>query len=244
MQLVPVLEIRHGKCVHTESKNSSASQVIKEEVLDVVEQWTTTGVNRIHLVDVDAIESGEPENVDLLHKIKHRFPQLSVQVLGGIKNIESAYVWVDAGADFLVLSGKAIRQRNLLDDICVEFPGKVLVELDCRQGKVGFGPNQQTFELTSLAQQLEEDGVVGLVVTEIPENGHVNSSSLISINEISQSVEMPVYANGGIEKIADLKSLLESHAEKLSGVIIGKALHNGFCLNEANTLIAQYQQSG
>jgi len=243
MQLVPVLEIRHGKCVHTEAKNAYSDQVVKEDVMEVLEKWVGQGVKRVHLVDVDAIESGEPENVSLVRQIKAQFSQLEVQVLGGIKCIESAYIWIDGGADYLVLNGKAMRQRNLLDDACIEFPGKILVEIDSRQGKVGMGANEPNSQLTNLAQQLEEDGVVGLVVTEVPENGHVSQANLLSINEITHQVEMPVFANGGIEKIADLKSLLESHSEKLSGVLIGKALHNGFCLNEANSLIQQYQAS-
>jgi phosphoribosylformimino-5-aminoimidazole carboxamide ribotide isomerase len=241
MQLVPVLEVRHGKCVHTEAKNAFVDKVVKEDVFEVVERWVSQGIKRIHLVDVDAIESGEPENVDLVTSIKAKFPDLLVQVLGGIKCIESAYIWIDGGADFLVLNGKAMRQRNLLDDACVEFPGKVLVELDCRQGNVGMGSGEPTFRLTSLAKQLAEDGVIGLVVTEVPENGHVCNSGLLSINEITHETDMPLFANGGIEKLADLKNLLESHAEKLSGVLIGKALHNGFCLDEASSLIAEYQ---
>ena len=241
MQLVPVLEVRHGKCVHTEAKNAFVNKVVKEDVFDVVSNWVKQGIDRIHLVDVDAIESGEPENVDLLTNIKKQFPDLTVQVLGGIKSIDSAYIWIDGGADYLVLNGKALRQRNLLDDTCVEFPGKILVELDCRQGNVGMGTGEPTFKLTSLARQLEEDGVIGLVITEVPENGHVTNNGLLSINELTQNVRMPVFANGGIEKLADLKSLLEVQTEKLSGVLIGKALHKGFCLDEAFSMIAEYQ---
>jgi len=240
MQLIPVLEIRHGKSVHTEPKNRFVNQVVKLDAMETVAKWVNSGISRIHLVDVDGIESGEPENVDLVSRIKKTYPRLELQVLGGIKCIESAYVWADAGVDYLVLTGKAMRQRNLLDDICVEFPGKVLVELDSRHGKVGMGSGEPEFNLTSLASQLEEDGVVGLVVTDVPENGHVNLTNLIAISEVSQSVDMPVFANGGIEKVADLKRALDSGLNKLSGVIIGKALHNGFCLDEAHLLIQEY----
>ncbi|TQV88189.1 HisA/HisF-related TIM barrel protein [Aliikangiella coralliicola] len=240
MQLVPVLEIRHGKCVHTEPKNSFANQVVKEDAFEVVKRWSEKGVSRLHIVDVDAIESGEPENVDLIGKIKKAFPSIELQVLGGIKCVESAYIWADIGADFLVLNGRAIRRRNLLDDICVEFPNRVLVELDCQKGLVGTRSGEPAYELLSLARQLEDDGVVGLVVTEIPEKGGSGGANLIDIVEISRNVEMPVYANSRIEKLADLKKILESHTEKLSGLLIGKALHNGLCLSEANDLVQQY----
>jgi len=244
MQLVPVLEIRHGKGVHTEPKNSFVDEVIKEDVLEIVTRWADKGVTRIHVVDVDAVESGEPENVDLITKIKEKYPHIEIQVIGGIRCIESAYVWLDAGADYLVLNGKAIRQRNLLDDICVEFPNRVLVEVDCRQGKVGMGSGEPDFQLSSLARQLEEDGVVGLVVTDVAERNGEKGPGLASIAELSGSIEIPIFANGIIEKLGDLKNVLDSPNGKPSGILVGKALHNGgFCLGEANLMLREYHAS-
>ncbi len=242
MQLVPVLEIRHAKCVYTAHKNSFVDHVISEDPLDTVASWAEKGIKRIHFVDVDAIESGEPCNVDLLSKIKQNYPEIEIQVIGGIKCVDSAFIWVDAGADFLVLNGKAIRQKNLLSDICVEFPAKVLVEVGSRQGTVNIGEGGPSLQIKALANQLEEDGVAGLLVTEVPSEGHVNSLSLLSVNQLSQVVELPIFANGGIETMADLKLLLENHAEKLTGILIGKVVHQeAFCLGTAQQMLNEYQ---
>ena len=242
MQLVPVLEIRHGKCVHTEPKNDFVDHVVSEDPLEMVKGWVEKGIKRVHFVDVDGIESGEPCNFDLLSLIKQQNPDLIIQVIGGIKCVDSAFIWMDAGADFLVLNGKASRQKDLLSDICVEFPAKVLVEIDSRQGAVGLGSGEPHFQLTTIAKQLEEDGVVGLVVTEVPKEGHVNTHNLLSVNELSQGVNIPIFANGGIDKLADLKMLLENHAEKLTGIIIGKVVHrDSFCLNKAQKMLNDYQ---
>ena len=241
MQLVPVLEIRHAKCVHTERKNSFVDHVVSEDPLETVENWVKKGISRIHFVDVDAIETGEPCNVDLLSKIKQNHPEVEVQVIGGIKCVDSAFIWMDAGADFLVLNGRAVRQKNLLSDICVEFPNKVLVELGSRQGAVDMGNGEPTSEIRSLAKQLEEEGVVALLVTEVPTQGHVSSLNLLSVNQLSQKVELPIFANGGIEKMADLKLLLENHAEKLTGILIGKVVHQDtFCLAKAQKMLDEY----
>jgi phosphoribosylformimino-5-aminoimidazole carboxamide ribotide isomerase len=240
MQLIPVLEIRHGKCVHTEAKNRFTDHVVKQDVYEIVDKWCQQGIERIHLVDVDAVGSGEPENVDLISQLKQQHPKLVIQALGGINSIESAYVWIDAGADYLVLNGRAMRRRNLLDDACVEFPGKILVELDCRQGHVGMGAGEPTFSLKSLAKQLEQDGVVGLVITDVPASGHVSHQNLMSVSQASQEVGMPVFANGGIDCLDDLQQLLASNkSDKMSGVLIGKPLHNGFCLTQAHQLLQQ-----
>ncbi|WP_196139090.1 HisA/HisF-related TIM barrel protein [Aliikangiella sp. G2MR2-5] len=239
MQLIPVLEIRHGKCVHTEPKNSANDKVIKESVLDKVADWVSKGVERIHVVDVDAIESGEPENVTLLRKLKQEHPNLIIQVLGGVKCLESAYIWIDALVDYIVLNGKAIRQRNLLDDICVEFPNQILVELDTLDGKVAMGAGEPHFGLASIARQLEEDGVAGLVINQIRTNGQSPLVGLESILSISNELEMEIFTHGGIETANDLAPLIASRQKPVSGVLIGKALYNGFCLNEAAKLLAK-----
>ena len=92
MQLIPVLEIRHGKSVHTEKKNAFVDHVVSKDPLETVNYWYAQGIRRIHFVDVDGIETREPCNVDLLAKIKQSYPELCVQVIGGIVDIDSAFI--------------------------------------------------------------------------------------------------------------------------------------------------------
>lgn len=241
MQLVPVLEIRHGKCVHTEPKNAFTNHVVSQDPMQIVGEWVSKGIQRVHYVDVDAIESGEPCNVDLLTKIKNIYPAVCIQVIGGIKDLDSAFIWIDAGADFLVLTSKAIRNRDLLGELCVEFPGKILVEMDSRRNENSL-PEQLDSHLIEVAEQLEEEGVGGLVITEVPEKGHVNRRNLLRVNQFSKRVSLPIFANGGIENLEDLEVLLQNHSEKLTGIIIGKVVFNkDFCLNTAQQMLSEYQ---
>ncbi len=242
MQLVPVLEIHHGKCVHTEHKNAYADHVISHDPLEIVSDWVKQGIERIHFIDVDGIQSGEPSNVDLLTQIKKQSPHLCIQVTAGIRNVDSAFIWMDAGADYLILTSKALRQKDLLMDVCLEFPNKVLVELDTQHGVVNMGVGQSQAELALIAKELEDDGVIGLVVTEIPAIGHVNKDSLLTVNKFSQSVEIPVFANGGIDEMDDLRALLDSHADKLTGIILGKVIYQeSFSISKAQEMLNEYK---
>ncbi len=242
MQLVPVLEIRHGKCVHTEKKNAFVDHVVSSDPFETVNYWYSQGIRRIHFVDVDAIETREPCNVDLLEKIKRNHPDLCIQVIGGIVDVDSAFIWIDAGADFLVLTSKAIRRKDLLSDICVEFPDKVLVEIDSRQGSPG--DSEMDTQLIQVAAQLEEEGVGGLVVTEVPQTGHVSADNLFSLSHLSQQVELPILANGGIEKLEDLELLIREHAGKLTGIIIGKIVYDkNFDLGCAQRMLSEVQMA-
>ena len=240
MLLIPVLEVKQGKSVHTEHINASRDKIITEDPIEIVGSWVDCGISRIHFVDVDAIRLGEPCNVDLLRQIKQAFPDLTIQVTGGIKSVDSAFIWMDAKADFMLLNGKAMRQKNLLEDIFVEFPENILVEIDSRRGAVGMGSGEPCFQFSKLAKQLEDEGVVGLVVTEIPSQGHVNQSNLLRVSHLSESVDIAVFANGGIESFEDLKSLIKQGINHLDGILIGKLIYDkDFDLQQAQQLLSK-----
>jgi len=243
MQLIPVVEISQGKCVHTEPKNRFANKVVSENIIERVSAWVDGGVRRIHYVDVDAIRTREPENISALRQIKQRHPDLQVQVLGGIKSIESAYIWHEGGADNFVLSSRALKNREFVEDLCLEFPERVWLELDTRDGSLAINGNVST-NLISLARELEHDGVAGLIVTEIASPGQSSSSCLMTINELAKSIDIPVIANGGIQVLGDLERLLMSDSSELEGVILGKPLYSGdICLTQAREMIGQYLQA-
>lgn len=234
MQFVPVLEIHHGKCVHIESNAKRVNTIVTEDVMQVVDGWINKGVERIHLIDIDAIKSGEPENVDIVSKIKQKYPQLCIQVLGGINSVDSAFVWVDGGADFIVLNGKSIRQRHLLDDICMAFPQSVLVEVDSQCGNVGMGSGEPTFKLTTLAKQLEDDGIAGLLVTEVSQSLHQKGSSLLDIGDLCKTINIPIYVNVGLRKVDDLKQLLNAEVERPFSLLIGQNAYDVFANDDSS----------
>ena len=242
MQLIPVLEVRHGKCVHTEKDNGSESHIVTLDPMETLESWVSQGITRVHFVDVDAIESRIPTNVDLLTQLKKAFPQVIFQALGAIYNFEAATIWGDAGADYLVLTGKALSRKNLVNDVSIEFPNRVLIELDSHEGKVSLESGKPQINLIDIARQLDQDGISGLVVTEVPSKGHVNNENLLTINEFSHSITMPLYANGGISSLADLKNLLDHHAEDLNGVLLGKVVFDeSFDLAKAVEMLKAYK---
>lgn len=227
MQLIPVLEIRHGQSIHTEPKNDLVMKVVNNDPYEIIKHWISSGINRIHIVDVDAIEQGEPVNVDLIASLKSKFPLLSLQVLGGINCVESAFIYVDAGVDHLVLSSRILKRGSRLLDICIEFQNKVIVEVDTRKGMVGFANgnvNGQT--LKQLSDELLGYGVSQLVVTDIPKSGHVSYQNIQNVDFFSKTSSLPIYANGGINSLDDLDFLIENKPNSLSGILLGKVIYD------------------
>ncbi len=227
MQLIPVLEIRHGHCVQTEPKNAFVKKVVNNDPAEIIKYWISCGIESIHIVDVDAIEQGEPINVDLIASLNFQFPLLKIQASGGIKNVESAFIYIDAGVDYLVLSSRTLRKKSILVDVCIEFKNKVIAEIDTRNGLIGYSSSLgDNITLQHVTEELAEYGVNQLIITDIPESGHVNCQNIQLVNSNSSRSLLPVYANGGINSPADLEYLIENKLNNLSGLLLGKVIYD------------------
>ena len=238
MLLIPVMELKSGCSVHTE-RTEEGKQIISEDPLQTVAPWVEAGCKRIHVVDVDAVMSKHPVNAHLIAKLHKEHPDLEFQV-GGISREEDILIWLDAGVKHMVMNSKAIHRPHFIIDMCVEFPGAIMVALDSHAGVVRFKGHKTEHSLLELAQEFDDEGVQGIVLTDIPDEGHVNNCNITAACELATQVDIPIYANGGVSNLADLAILEKAYAGELSGVLVGKPLHNHqLDFRKAQTMIAE-----
>lgn len=240
MLFIPAMEINHGQCVHNQRcADQEDAKLITEDPVELAAKFISEGATRLHFTDVEAVISGEPENAAVIQKVRREFPDITIQVSGNIKKEEHIYVWLDAGANFVVLGSQASKQRAFIEDMCIEFPMQIMVALETKNGLLKTAGSTAA-DLYQHAQALEELGIGGLIYTDVPASGHVNGNNLIAGNKLASQLEIPVITNGGINSLDDLKSLSFSELDKLSGVVIGKALiEKKFSLKEALQLLRE-----
>jgi len=224
MLLVPVMELKSGRSVYTQHK-IDGDVMISEDPMEAVARWVNAGALRIHVVDVDSIRARAPVNFHQIAKIHHRYPKLDIQI-GGISREEDILIWLDAGAKFMVMNSSAICREGFVAEMCMEYSGSIMVALDAHNGEVRFKGHDEIHNLISLTKEFEELGVSGIMLTEIPESGHVNGCNILASCELASSLTIPVIANGGIRCIADLKALEKADEHRLSGIVIGRPLHD------------------
>jgi len=224
MLLIPVMDLKSGQSVYTRH-NDNGNSLVSEDPLEAAERWVNAGAKRIHIVDVDSYRAKQPVNSHIVAEIHRHYPQLEFQV-GGISREEDILIWQDAGAKYLVLNSKAISRSGFIFDMCVEFSGSIMVALDSHNGEVRYKGHETHHDLIALAKELEDEGVAGIVLTDIPEVGHVNSSNIKSSCCLADQVNIPVIANGGVSCLKDLQILDEIEEHRLSGIVIGKPLHD------------------
>ncbi|NNJ72460.1 MAG: 1-(5-phosphoribosyl)-5-((5-phosphoribosylamino)methylideneamino)imidazole-4-carboxamide isomerase [Enterobacterales bacterium] len=224
MLLIPVMELKSGRSVHTE-RTEEGKKIISEDPLQTIAPWVEAGCKRIHVVDVDAVISKHPVNAHLIAKIHKEHPDLDIQV-GGISREEDILIWLDAGVKHMIMNSRAIHQPNFIVDMCVEYPGSIMVALDSHSGVVRFKGHKTEHSLIDLVKEFDDEGVEGIVLTDIPDQGHVNSCNITASCELASQVEVPIYANGGVSNLADLEILQQAYVGQLAGIIVGRPLHN------------------
>lgn len=215
MLLIPVVELKDGLCVHT-VHGEFEDTICAEEPLRVAERFAEAGVKALHVVDVNATLTGVPDNAHVIELLVQRFPKLAIQVAAGIKNEDLIPIYLDSGARYVVLSPKLARNSARVGELTSEFPDSLLAAIDARDGRCGEGTVEQ------IAADLVQEGVTGLVYTDIPSTPPVNGARLTSTLRLADRAGVPVIGNGLLRSSEDVEGLKSRAAAGLHGVMVGQ----------------------
>lgn len=203
--------------------------VFSDDPVAVAERWVQAGTRRLHVVDLDGAQAGRPVNADAISRIAGRFPDLPIQVGGGVRDEDTIQSYLDAGVDYVILGTKAVSAPHFVADACVEFPGRILIGLDARDGKVATDgwSKLSHHDVFDLAQHFEDDGAESIVYTDISRDGMLTGVNVDAIVALARSISIPVIAAGGIRSIEDVRALIEVADEGIIGAITGRAIYEG-----------------
>ena len=229
MLLIPAIDLKDGQCVRLRQGRMDDVTVFSDDPVAVADRWVAAGAQRLHLVDLDGAASGQPVNTESIRRIVAQYPELPIQIGGGIRTTEDAEVYMDLGVQYLIVGTQAVRQPHFVKDLCLEFPGHVFVGLDAKDGRVAVNgwSKLSRHDVIDLAQVYERDGVEAIVYTDISRDGMMTGVSLESTVRLAQAINIPVIASGGVTNLDDIRALCAVEDEGVSGVIIGRALYEG-----------------
>ncbi len=229
MLLIPAIDLKDGKCVRLRQGRMDEETVFSDDPLGVATRWVEAGARRLHIVDLDGAVEGRPRNAQVIRSIAQRYPDIPIQVGGGIRDDEAIQAYLEQGVQYVILGTSAVAEPHFVADVCVEFPGHIIVGLDARDGKVAIEgwSKLSHHDVVDLAMRFEHDGVEAIVYTDISRDGMLSGLNIDSIVTLARSVVVPVIASGGIGGIEDVRSLCEVADEGIMGAIAGRALYEG-----------------
>jgi phosphoribosylformimino-5-aminoimidazole carboxamide ribotide isomerase len=229
MLLIPAIDIKDGKCVRLRQGRFDEVTVYADDVVAVADRWVASGARRIHVVDLDGAQQGRPKNADVIRRIAEGHPDVPLQVGGGIRDEEAIEAYLNAGVHYVIIGTKAVTMPHFVADVCTEFPGRILVGLDARDGKVAVDgwSKLSSRDAIEVAQQFEQDGVDAIIYTDIARDGMLTGVNVEATVRLAQAVNIDVIASGGVANLDDIEALAACQEEGIIGAIAGRALYEG-----------------
>ena len=229
MLVIPAIDLKDGQCVRLRQGEMDDSTVFSDDPVATAQRWVDAGCRRLHLVDLNGAFAGEPVNGDAVTAIAARFPELPIQIGGGIRSLETIEYYLKAGVNFAIIGTQAVKEPAFVAEACKAFPGSIIVGLDARDGRVATDGWAEVSSLlaTDLARRFANDGVSAIVYTDIARDGMMQGVNVEATVDLAHAGGIPVIASGGITNMRDIRALAAQKGSGIVGAITGRAIYEG-----------------
>ncbi len=228
MLIIPAIDLRGGKCVRLRQGRAEEMTVFSDDPVATGLRWQAAGAKWLHLVDLDGAFSGSPQNLESIRRLRENL-NIPMELGGGIRTLDTIKAYLDLGLDRLILGTVVLKDPDLAKRACADFPGKIAIGLDARDGLLAVEGWTETSQRSALevAKSLEPLKPAAFIYTDIFRDGVKRGVNLAATRALAEAVALPVIASGGVSTLADIEALLPLEAVGVVGVITGRALYDG-----------------
>ena len=228
MILFPAIDLKEGLAVRLEQGDMTRATIFHRDPAVQARAFEQQGFDYLHIVDLDGAFAGKPMNAAAVDRILETV-SIPVQLGGGVRDTATVESWLEKGVTRVIIGTAAVRDPPFVKQAARDYPGRIAVGLDARDGKVAVEGWAETSQLSALeiARRFEDVGVAAIVYTDIARDGMLQGLNLDATISLAEAISIPVIASGGLASIGDIKALLAPRAKKLAGAIAGRALYDG-----------------
>jgi phosphoribosylformimino-5-aminoimidazole carboxamide ribotide isomerase len=226
--LFPAIDLKDGQCVRLFKGDMDKATIYNNDPAAQAKAFETAGFKWLHLVDLNGAVEGKPVNDAAVSNIL-KSVSIPVQLGGGIRDLATIGTWLKKGINRVILGTVALKNPALVKDACKQFPGRIVVGIDARDGLVAVEGWAKTSEVRALdlALKFEDCGVSAIIYTDIDRDGTSVGLNVESTVDLAYALTTPVIASGGVSAISDLEELKREAGAGIEGVICGRALYDG-----------------
>lgn len=225
--IIPAIDIIDGKCVRLTQGDYDQKKIYNEHPLEVAKEFEASGIQRLHLVDLDGAKKGAVVNWKVLETIAAH-TKMVIDFGGGIKSDKDVNIVFESGAAMATVGSVAVKQPELFFSWLEQYgASRMFLGADVKDEKIAVGGWLETTELSIfdfLKTNLDK-GVQQVFCTDIAKDGLLQGPSTALYRKIiAQLPGIQLTASGGVSNITDVHEL---QAAGCAGVIIGKAIYEG-----------------
>lgn len=228
-EVIPAIDLLGGEAVRLSQGRYDEATVYESDPARVAAAFAAHGIARLHTVDLDGARAGNPVNGASIRAIVQAVGDVPVQLGGGIRTLAAVEEALAHGVQRVILGTVALRDPQLVREAAAQHPGRIVVGIDAREGRVAVEGWLEASEVAApdLARKFEDAGVAAVVYTDIARDGMLSGPNLESTLSLARAVSIPVIVSGGVSSIDDLVAASVYADEGIAGAIVGRALYTG-----------------
>jgi len=235
MIVIPAIDLMGGKAVRLEQGQAERATIYHERPVRLTTDFARAGAMRIHVVDLDGAFAGRPQQLELVSKLSDAAQAHGavVQAGGGLRDAAAVEALLATGVAYVVVGTLAVREPDVVERLCQDNPGRIIVAADAKDGAVAVEGWTKASSLTALAlaQSAEAWGAAAVLFTDVSRDGMQTGPAVQATAALQKELSIPVLASGGVGRLSDLDACAKAG---IHGVVLGRALYEGaFTLEEA-----------
>jgi phosphoribosylformimino-5-aminoimidazole carboxamide ribotide isomerase len=227
IEIIPAIDILHGKCVRLTQGDYSSQKIYNEHPLEVARQFEDAGLKRLHLVDLDGARDGRVKNWNVLEQIAGK-TSLVIDFGGGIATAKDLQIVFESGAAFATVGSIAVKNEVLLKQWLELYQAsKFILGADVRNEKISITGWTIDTEISifDFIEKFKSAGIRQIFCTDIQMDGAMKGPSLaLYVKILERFGDLHFIASGGVSSLDDIFQLEEAGCR---GVIVGKAIYEG-----------------
>ena len=236
---IPSIDILNKRVVRLHQGDFSKRQYYTDTPLEVAKRIKNAGHNFLHVVDLDGAKAQKVENQDIIKAIVEE-TGLLVDFGGGLRSTKDLELIFAAGAKQITIGTIAVTDPVLATSWLDKYgPEAIILGADVKEEFVAINGWVETspYRWIDFIGQWHMRGIKWLISTDISKDGALSGPSYDLYKQMIDAFpDMGVIASGGVSNYAEVNKLAQCG---LSGVVIGKAIHEGMVSLEG---LAHYNQ--
>ena len=224
MLLIPAITLKDGKCVDIDATSGRVPG--PEDALQAAAAWIEGGAQRLHVTDRDAGTDGKQAGVDVIRALVQAHPVIPVQVAGNFRSGDDIERYLSAGTEYVFLGASASITPHFINDMCLEYPGHILMVLETKSGKVIASSRSKSTRhpIEETARRFEQDGVAGILYQAVPDAD--GSCDFVPAVVLASMLTIPVLVSAKLRSFEAVCNVCRV-AEGLAGVVLDSAYSRG-----------------
>ncbi len=228
MTLFPAIDLKQGACVRLERGLMQRATVFNDRPAQQARLFANAGCDWLHVIDLDGAFAGRSVNAAAVRDILAAV-DVRIQLGGGIRTLAALAAWLEAGVTRVILGTAAHKDPALVRESARLYPGRIVVGIDARDGRVAIEGWAESTELavSDLARRFEDCGVAAIIHTDIDRDGMLQGMNIEATAALAEAISIPVIASGGVASLADLRAVRAHRHAGVIGAICGRSLYDG-----------------